>query len=99
MWRLRKGVPNWVAVVGIVLFVYAIVNFFLFMLYSEGGSPAVQDGRYVLVSHGKLIRELTASEFTALKANVLRGFSGHWQFFYFVCSAYFLFWESGRVEN
>ncbi|KML39797.1 hypothetical protein VL15_38330 [Burkholderia cepacia] len=99
MWRLRKGVPNWIAVMGIMLFVYAIVNFFVFMLYSEGGNPAVQDGRYVLLNHGKLIRKLTVSEFTAFKANELRGFSGHWLVFYFVCAAYFLFWKTDRVEK
>ncbi|WP_162999380.1 hypothetical protein [Burkholderia sp. Nafp2/4-1b] len=99
LWRLRKGLPNWVAVVGTMLFIYAITNFFLFMLHTEGGNPAVQDGRYVLLNHGKLIRELAPSEFTAFKANELRGLSGHWLLFYFVSAAYFLFWKPARVEN
>ncbi|MEM5317597.1 hypothetical protein [Paraburkholderia sp. JHI869] len=96
---LRKGLPSWVVVVGTMLVIYTIANFLLFMLHTEGGNPAVQDGRYVLLNHGKLIRHLTASEFTAFKANELRGFSGHWLLFYFVCGAYFLFWKSGRAEK
>lgn len=99
LWHFRKGVPNWVAVVGTILFIYAITNFFIFMSHTEGGNPAMQDGRYVLLNHGKLIRELTVSEFTAFKVNELRGVSGHWLLFYFVSAAYFLFWKPIRVEN
>ncbi|UVE68227.1 hypothetical protein L2Y90_29415 [Burkholderia pyrrocinia] len=97
--RLRKGLPSWITVVGTMLFIYALANFFLFMLHTEGGNPAVQDGRYVLLNHGKLIRELTTSEFAAFKASELRGFSGHWLLFYFICAAYFLSWKSARVEK
>ncbi|WP_233869839.1 hypothetical protein [Paraburkholderia adhaesiva] len=98
LWLLWKGVPNWVAVLGGMIFVYVVMNFLLFMLHTEGGMPAVQDGKYVLLNHGKFIRQLTPSEFTAFKANELRGFSGHWLLFYFVPAAYFLFWKSARAE-
>lgn len=98
LWFLRKGVPNWLAVLGGTIFVYAGMNFLLFMLHTEGGTPAIQDGKYVLLNHGKLIRQLTPTEFTSFKTNELRGFSGHWLFFYFFPAAYFLFWKSPKAE-
>lgn len=81
-----------------MIFVYAGMNFLLFMLHTEGGMPAVQDGKYLLLNHGKLIRQLTPSEFASFKTNELRSFSGHWLFFYFFPAAYFLFWKSPKAE-
>jgi hypothetical protein len=60
------------------------------MVGAEGGSPTIRDGQYLLLEHGKLIRELTASEYRALQTNEVRGFSGHWLVFFFVPAAYFL---------
>ncbi|MBB6241945.1 hypothetical protein [Rhodanobacter sp. MP1X3] len=94
---MAKGLPPWAAVLGGAIFVYAIVNFALFLLHSEGGNPTVENGKYLLMEHGALIRELTPTEFTALKANELRGFSGHWLLFYFVPAAYFLFWKPSTL--
>ena len=83
--------PRWVTFAGAVLFAYAAVNFGVFMLRSEGGSPAIKNGRYVLLNHGRLIREISAPEYTDFRANEVRGFSGHWLFFYFIPFAYFAF--------
>ncbi|WP_109127373.1 hypothetical protein [Dyella sp. C11] len=90
---LAKGLPLWVAALGGVIFVYALMNFVVFMVHTDGGNPVFEDGKYLLMQHGKLIREITASEFAAFQANELRGFSGHWLVFYFVPAAYFLFWK------
>ncbi|MET2527163.1 hypothetical protein [Ralstonia pseudosolanacearum] len=90
MLGIAADTPRWVVMLGATIFAYAMVNFFLFTQHTEGGNAVVQCGKYVLLSHGKLIRELTASEYTALKANELRGFSGHWLLFYFMPAAYFL---------
>ena len=98
LFAMAKGLPQWVAVLGGAIFVYAFVNFALFLLQSEGGNPMVENGKYLLMEHGKLIRELTPTEFTALKANEVRGFSGHWLVFYFVPAAYFLFWKPSTLQ-
>jgi hypothetical protein len=90
---MAKGLPGWVAFLGGAIFVYALVNFALFLLHAEGGSPMVENGKYLLMEHGRLTREITLTEFTALRANELRGFSGHWLIFYFAPAAYFLFWK------
>lgn len=88
---IRALVPGWVFAVGLVLFIYAMVNFALFIAATQGGNPAIEAGQYVLKNHGRLIRELSFAEYEALRANELRGFSGHWLFFYFVPFAYFMF--------
>src|SRR5438552_4154608 len=75
--------PSWASAMVVVLFIYALVNFGLFMLRTEGGNPAVDHGRFVLKSHGHLIREITSTEYAAFRANEIRGFSGHWLLFYF----------------
>jgi hypothetical protein len=88
---MRALVPGRVYAVGLVIFIYAIINFMLFAAATQGGNPVIEAGQYVLKNHGRLVRELSFAEYEALKANELRGFSGHWLFFYFVPFAYFMF--------
>lgn len=89
--QVRAAVPGWVLVAGALLFAYAMLNFMLFMQAAEGGSPDLRDGGFVLQNHGRVIRQLSAAEYVALRANEVRGFSGHWLVFYFVPFAYFRF--------
>ena len=89
--EIRKLFPGWVIGVGVGIFGYAIVNFLWFILATHGGSPGIREGKFILQNHGHLIRELTAAEYTAFKANEVRGFSGHWMAFYFIPFAYFMF--------
>jgi hypothetical protein len=88
--QIRETFPGWVVAVGGVIFAYAIINFLLFMVGTHGGSPSIHDGKFILQDHGRLIREITASEYASFKANEIRGFSGHWLVFYFVPFAYFM---------
>src|SRR5436190_12698949 len=39
-----------------IAFLYAIINFALFIVLMEGGSPAASNGNYSLQSHGKKVR-------------------------------------------
>jgi len=94
--RISAALPRWVVVLGGAIFAYAIVNFIIFIAGTQGGSPTVQDGKYLLLNHGKLIREITAGEYAAFKANEVRGFSGHWLVFYFAPAAYFLGWKAPK---
>ena len=95
---IRAAFPAWVVLLGACLFVYAIVNFALFMVATEGGSRTIQDGKYLLLNHGKLIRELSAGEYRAFGMNEVRGFSGHWMVFCFAPCAYFLFRKKPAVR-
>jgi hypothetical protein len=86
---IRSAYPAWAVMIAAVLFPYAVLNFILFMVATEGGTPHAEGGRFILHSHGKLIREISSSEYVAFKANEVRGFSGHWLVFYFAAFAYF----------
>lgn len=97
--QIRAAFPPWVVGLGVCIFAYAFVNFALFMLKTEGGNPSVVDGKFVLMNHGTLIRELTAVEYSAFQANEVRGFSGHWLVFYFVPFAYFMFYKESTPLN
>ena len=89
--EIRRSFPLWVVVLGIGVFAYAFVNFFIAMGLSEGGVPGIRGDKYVIESHGRLIRELTEGEYHLHKAYEIRGFSGHWLVFYYFPCAYFLF--------
>jgi hypothetical protein len=91
LFQFSASVPRWAATVAAIIMVYAVANFFLSMAHTQGGSPTVENGKYLLIDHGKLIRELTVAEYHALKADVTRRFSGHWLMFYFISAAYLLF--------
>ena len=88
--QLYSILPRWANTLVILTFAYVFLNFALFIFRTEGGSPEVRDGFYVLQSHGKVIRELSYAEFKLYQAYVLRGFSGHWLVFYLVPTLYFL---------
>jgi hypothetical protein len=90
--QLRGGsFPPWSVRLGAVLFIYALLNFALFAARTDGGNPDVREGRFVLLDHGRLVRELTREEYRAYRANELRGFSGHWVMFYYLPAAFGLF--------
>jgi hypothetical protein len=82
-----KNAPGPVMIISVVFFFYATINFSLFMLAGQGGVPDIIDGRYVIHNHGSIINELTEMEYYKMKANVIRGFSGHWMAFYSVATA------------
>ncbi|QCP52183.1 hypothetical protein FAZ95_23655 [Trinickia violacea] len=86
----RMAFPTWVQVFTISLVVYTVLNFY-FSLLGISGNPAIKAGQYVLENHGRVVRSLSAAEFTSLRARVTRGFSGHWMLFYFLALAYFAF--------
>lgn len=95
--RLRAVLPSWAGILLVCVFAYAIINFGLLFLHTEGGTPSERNGAFILQSHGKLIRQLTEAEYHLQRAYVLRGFSGHWLVFYMVPALYFLF-RSPRAE-
>jgi len=83
--------PKWVKYAFFALTAYTVINFLFFFYGAGGGSPDIRDGKYVLHNHGKIIRELTADEYRHYQTRTLRGFSGHWLYFYFVMGAFYLF--------
>ncbi len=76
-----QAAPMWLKAVVGVCGAYALTNFVLFLVLSEGGKPYQEFGRYFLRIRGALIRELTLSEYHRHQAYIVRGFSGHWLLF------------------
>ncbi len=92
-----KETPTWIIIIAICGFVYASINFSLFMT-SQIGTPDISEGQYILHNHGQLIQTLTEQEYHHYKANEVRGFSGHWILFYGVATA-LLYKYSGLMKN
>lgn len=92
-----KETPTWMAIIAGAGFIYAFINFMLSM-FSQQGTPSIQDGQFILQNHGKLIKNLTEQEYHHYKANEIRGFSGHWVLFYGIATA-LLFKYSGLRKN
>jgi hypothetical protein len=88
--KLVGCVPWPLRAVCVVAFIYALINFALFAMHMEGGSPAVENGNYYLHNHGHKIRDLSKEEYQRFVAYVVRGFSGHWMLFSIIPTAYFL---------
>lgn len=92
-----KDAPGWMQIVVIVSFIYMPINLFLFST-TQNGSPDFRDGQYILHNRGEIISTITEQEYHRYKAREIRGFSGHWIFFYAVATAV-LFKYSGFRRN
>jgi hypothetical protein len=79
--KVVNSAPRWLQILTGVFFAYAFVNFAIFIILVEGGSPHEHDGKYFLNSHGTVVRELSEAEYHRQCAYVVRGFSGHWMLF------------------
>ena len=64
LWKkIFAAMPRWASYAIKAFFAYAVINFALFIFLSQGGVPDVRDGKYVLHSHARIIRELSESEY------------------------------------
>src|SRR5215469_14469101 len=70
--RVMSCSPRWLKILTGVFFGYALLNFVVFIVLIEGGSPRERDGKYVLHSHGTVVRELSEPEFHRMQAFVVR---------------------------
>lgn len=78
-----EGMPRWIRTTAGVLFIYAMVNFGLFVFQMQGSPHQIHSGGgYELRNHGKLIRTITPAEYQHYRALEVRGASGHWMLFY-----------------
>jgi hypothetical protein len=87
--RFVTGLPPAIRYLLLALFIYMVLNMAIFVHRSDGGTPALEQGQYVLKDHGRLLRPLSASEYAGYRANEIRGFSGLWLLLYAVPFAYF----------
>jgi len=89
--RLVAFVPLPLQTTCITVFMYAWVNFVLFAINSEGGSPEIRGGgEYSLQTHGRKIRALSREEYEQHQAYEVRAMSGHLMAFSLIPTVYFL---------
>jgi hypothetical protein len=91
---LTEGGPTWGPRALIAGQVYALIQFVALLVLSQAGTPAIREGKYILHSHGRLIRELTETEYGWQLAHVARMFSAMWALFYLL----FIVWYWPKAE-
>jgi hypothetical protein len=95
--ELGPLLPAWARVLNDVVFLYAVLNFILFIRATGGGSlTQLPNGQYVLSNHGRVIRMLDEAGVQAVHAREVRLISGHLLPFLVLPGLYFLFVPSRR---
>jgi len=93
--------PRLLTMLGVVVFVYVVVNFSYFLITNDGAAR-IRDGKYVLIQRKMNPRELSEAEYHELQRQELRGMSGHWIFLSGLAVGYCLFvvpHVRARLEN
>ena len=76
--EIFADVPRGLKLGTVVLFLYAISNLFICLNLLDGGNPErAPENRLVLAAKGKIIRELTPTEFRQAQAVQVRLLTGH----------------------
>jgi len=92
--------PWWAIGVIIAAMIYTGANFTSsFVEPSKQGKPEIQNGQFVLVSPGQTVHAISEQEYYLRKNYNVRGFSGHWIFFYLIPTLYFWFGVRPRPSS
>lgn len=96
--KTMRYAPRWLNAALLVLLLYVAFNFFTMLNANSSGSPTVKDGKYVLTSHGAVVRVLSPSEYTQAVAYDMRLWTGHPLVFYAAACGY-LYAMKRELEN
>jgi hypothetical protein len=92
--------PWWAIGVIFAAGIYLGANFTTsFVEPSKQGKPEIQNGQFVLVSREKTIHTISEQEYYLRRNYNVRGFSGHWIFFYLIPTLYFWFGVRTQPSN
>jgi hypothetical protein len=91
-----RGMPSWVAPCSWLLSLIVVAHFAWFALHAGQGVPEIQDGQYVLESHGRMLKVLTQGEYVRLRAAGARMFASGMILFYFTPMMYWWFRRNDR---
>jgi hypothetical protein len=72
-----------------VVFGYFVLNFALFFVSSGGYSTEHNGNTYFISDHGKIVREISESEYKTRETDVTRFFSAGWMAAYLPTLLYF----------
>ena len=67
-----RGLPRWAVPLIKMCWVIVLAHGAWFFVKGSGGVPLIQDGQFILGSHGRIVRVLTQSEYLSMKADELR---------------------------
>ena len=82
---VKEALSKNVIWVGIELVAYVFFNFFFSILFlNQGLGPDIVNGTYVLQDHGRIVKEITATEYALHRRYEMRGISGHPVLFQFI---------------
>jgi hypothetical protein len=88
---LYAGVPIWGRRTVQAVFVYFVLIFFWFLVYSRGGSLGFSNGQHVLERGQEIIRTLNETDYLAFKNWETRFFSASAMSFYVIGAFYWWF--------
>lgn len=75
--KTMRCAPRWLNGALVVLFLYVAFNFVTMLNTNSSASPTVKDGKYVLQSHGAVVRVLSPAEYAQAVAYDMRLWTGH----------------------
>jgi hypothetical protein len=99
MKEFARGMPRWVVPCVVSCGLFAVAHFVWFVIESRGASPTVENGQYLLNSHGRIIGILTQTQFKMLKSLELRGFAALMISCYLFAASYWWFPRLTRVNT
>lgn len=71
-WRdSARVMPRWTRGTANAFWLIAMAHF-VWLFFNDPGVPTIQDGQFIISSHGRIVKVLTESEYWALKAADLR---------------------------
>ena len=88
--KLKYLIPPALFTLCKILVGYISVNIVLFYWLSEGGTPEIEEGKYLLLNHGYLIREITEAEYHRQEAYMVRFVSSFWMLMAIWATVYYL---------
>lgn len=99
-WKgFARGMPSYVAPFSVLLSLIAVGHFLWFTAHSGWGVPEFQDGQYVSVARGRILRVLTEAEFFKLRAMDARMFATTMSYLYFTPMTYWWFHRDDRLTS
>jgi hypothetical protein len=78
--KLFTAAPRPLVVLTCALALYTAFHFVSAVRTTEG-NPSEHDGKYRLVEHGRIVREISEAEYHEHRARFVRAFSGGWMLF------------------
>jgi hypothetical protein len=86
-----RSLPSWVAPCARVLGLAFLAHVTWRATHFGQGSATIQDGQYVLSAHGRVLEQLSFTEYLTVKGETLRLFTTALAFLYFVPMTYWWF--------